>query len=102
MLDYRCPTEGCRKLLFRANGPLVRRIELPCKGCGQIVAPERADSPMHRTYRCTGCGRTQHCERPKHDRTYCIVCGTATLVIVAETGRKIAGRPEHQEATVPR
>lgn len=83
MLDYRCP--ACDALQFRADGPLVRTVEIKCRRCSTTIEPKHVSQPLHRTYRCSECGRTNHVERPEQDKTHCIVCGTPTLVIVSET-----------------
>lgn len=83
MIEYRCPTDG--RLLFKAAGPLPVVVEAKCGKCKRLVQPVgRAGTVMQRTYRCETCHRTQHVERPKNERTYCIVCGTPSLVIIAQ------------------
>lgn len=81
-LDYRCPK--CSALMFRADGAVPVRIEVMCKRCKQVVEPQSLDTSWHVTFECTNCHRRQHCERPKHERSYCIVCGTHSLKIVAQ------------------
>ncbi len=86
MIDYRSPC--CGKLQFRADGPVPVAIETKCNKCGEVGQPvARLQQPMHRTYECENCHRIQHCERPVQTKTHCIVCGTPTLMITAETGR---------------
>ncbi len=86
MIDYRSPC--CGKLQFRADGPVPVAIETKGNKCGEVGQPvARLQQPMHRTYECEHCGRIQHCERPVQTKTHCIVCGTPSLKITAETGR---------------
>lgn len=81
-VEYRTPC--CRQLVFKAEGVLAAGVESRCK-CGDFVRlVAKAARVLHRTYRCSDCGRTQHVENPKNDRSHCIVCGTPTLVIVDE------------------
>ena len=101
MIEYRCPNDG--KLLFEAEGPLATVVKTICRGCKQKVTPvAKSGSVLHRTYECSKCHRTQHCEKPKNDRTYCIVCGTPTLVIVAEVpARPTPQRPSNDPQMTP-
>ena len=86
MIDYRCA--DCSKLQFRAASAVPVMIESKCVRCGALGQPvTRIQQPMHRSYECTRCHRTQHCERPVQTKTHCLVCGTPTLIITAETGR---------------
>lgn len=105
MLSYRCPE--CRRMAFRARGEVPVLVEWKCTRCGEIVepVPERGLSrgsgsgrPWHRTYRCANCKRTQHCENPPSERTYCVACGTPSLVIVDSTGGEGRGAKEPREA----
>ena len=88
MIDYR--SACCGRLQFRAEGIVPNATETKCGKCGEVGQPvPRYDQPLHRTYKCDRCQRTQHCERPVQLKTYCIVCGTQSLAIVAETGRRV-------------
>ncbi len=83
MIEYRCPND--RSLFFKAEGPVGTVVEVKCGSCKQLVRPTPVSGRvLHRTYECSECGRRQHCERPINDRTYCIICGTASLVIIDE------------------
>ena len=83
MIEYRCPTDGA--LFFKAEAPLATTVQVKCGRCRELVQPvAREGSVLHRTYECSECGRTQHCEKPKNARSYCIVCGTPSLVITNE------------------
>ena len=87
MIDYCCPECG-RKLLEAACSSIPVLVEIKCRACKAVVAPVprgRRPQPHHRTYRCSSCHREQHVERPVNERSYCVVCGTSTLVIIAET-----------------
>jgi len=85
-IELRCPV--CGRKAFEAEGPLPVSVRWKCSrsGCDFIGAPVSSrKAPLHRTYECSRCHRRQHVERPVSDRTHCIVCGTETLVILAET-----------------
>lgn len=87
MIEYGCP--DCGKRAFDAASVLPVRVEWICKTHGKVdVVPRHATVriPAHRTLECSTCHRVQHVERPKNDKTYCVACGTATLVIVGELG----------------
>lgn len=87
MIEYGCP--HCGRRAFDAAAVLPVMVEWICKTHGKVeVSPRHVTTtvPAHRTLRCTSCLRTQHVERPVNDRTYCVACGTSTLVIIAEIG----------------
>ena len=91
MIEYRCPNDG--KLFFEAEGPLGTVVETICRSCKKKVRPvAKSGSVLHRTYECSKCGRKQHCERPKNDRSWCIVCGQPSLVITGE----VPARPREE------
>ena len=99
MIDFCCP-DCNRKLFEAASASIPVLISIRCKSCRVPVTPvprgrRAAERPMHRTYRCTTCRREQHVERPVNERTYCVVCGTTTLIIVAETPAPLS----HQRPT---
>lgn len=81
-MDYRCPT--CNRKLVQSDAPIGVRFTVKCPRCVEIVEPVRSGEVMHRTYRCTECGRTQNVERPTHERSYCVACGTSTLEVVTD------------------
>ena len=85
MLDHICPR--CGKKAFEADGSVPMRIHWKCPRCDFVgpPVPRNHETPIHQTLRCSKCGRIQHLERPVADRTYCIVCGTPTLAVIAET-----------------
>lgn len=92
MIDYRCPS--CNWKQFEAESVVPVLIRIKCRTCRRIVTPVHGKSPvLHRTYECSSCHRVQYCERPKNQSAHCVVCGTATLTIVAETQE--SGRPVH-------
>ena len=85
-IDFCCPT--CKRIAFQAAGAMPTEMRWKCTrgGCSFVGVPvPAAEMPLHRTYMCTTCGRSQSLERPVADRSHCIVCGTATLTIIAET-----------------
>lgn len=84
MIAYRCP--DCRRIAFEAESPLPVVPLWACtrERCAFRGRPVYRRQPLQATYECSECGRRQHCERPKYDRTHCIVCGTETLVVVSE------------------
>lgn len=91
-VDYRCPK--CDRKAWESEGISPVAQHWKCPRCREVVQPvPRMGLPMQRTYRCSGCQRTQHVERPRNQQTYCIVCGTQTLVIVAEMGEAPATEP---------
>lgn len=97
-IEYRCPVDN--KLLFKAAGPIGVAVEITCKGCRQIVTPVAKAGPVfQRTYRCKKCERVQHVDCPADEQSYCIVCGTKTLVIIDEIRPPVA-LSEAQEANV--
>lgn len=87
-MDYRCPR--CARKLLQSDAPIPVRVTVKCPRCVEVVEPVRNQEVMHRTYRCTECGRTQHVERPDHDRSYCVACGTSTLEPVADRNAPVA------------
>ena len=99
MIEYRCPND--RALFFKTEGPVGTVVEVKCGSCKQLVQPiPVSGTVLHRTYECSKCKRRQHCERPKNSRTYCIICGTPSLVIVAEVAAVeakpfLVGAPVH-------
>ena len=104
MIDYACP--DCSKKAFEAEVPLTVLVRWKCGRCSMVVTPVRRSpwrqaSPMHRTYRCSSCKRLSHVERPTHERTYCVECGTETLETVAELGPPPTQRPAEARAEVP-
>lgn len=84
--EYRCPREGCSSLLFKADDHVAATVEVKCHGCGGLVEPTHERRPLIRRYRCTNCQREQTVERPKNEKTHCLVCGTPSLAIVGEAG----------------
>ena len=100
MLDYKCP--GCGKKLLQASAIVPVLLRTHCRRCKAIVVPEprsqrqQQQPVLHRTYRCSRCKREQHVERPvNHRPPFCVVCGTQSLVVVAETAApNTAGRRE--------
>lgn len=85
-IDFCCPT--CKRIAFQAAGAMPTDMRWKCtrSGCSFVGLPvPAAEMPLHRTYMCTTCGRSQSLERPVADRSHCIVCGTKTLTILAET-----------------
>lgn len=100
MQPYRTPC--CGKRVFDGQ-LLMGRVEVKCPECGDVVEPEpeSGERPLHRTYRCTNddCGRTLHVERPRDERSFCVVCGTETLAVVdevSEAGQGGAGAESNQ------
>ena len=83
MIEYRCPK--CRKMHFKADGPIAQRVVVRCrKTCGDVTPVASSGGFMVRVYRCEACRREQTCVNPTNDRAYCIPCGTPTLAIIAE------------------
>lgn len=100
MIEYGCP--HCGRRAFDAAAVLPVMIEWMCKTHGKVeVVPRHATTtvPAHRTYECSTCHRTQHIERPMNERSYCVTCGTQTLVIVAEVGAIEAPGPRSGRRT---
>jgi hypothetical protein len=95
--DFRCPE--CRKKLFDGETPPAADMRMKCtrSGCGFIGVPVADGAqPWHRTYCCTTCKRQQNVERPVDAKTLCMVCGTHTLVITAETGSRTSAPAGNQ------
>lgn len=91
-VEYRCPR--CRRLAFKASGPVTVAVEVRCTKCRQKVAPVSESDLVIRTYRCSSCRREQTCVNPVNDRAICIPCGTPTLSIVAELNGQSPPRAE--------
>ncbi len=87
MIDYGCP--HCGRKAFESASVIPVLVRWKCKDHGIVdVVPRHSPQgvPAQRTYSCSQCQRTQHVEAPKNARSYCVTCGTQTLVIVAEIG----------------
>jgi len=97
-VEYRCPTQGCTEKFFEAAPGVV--VKAKCRKCKSLVIPAAVQGAvLHRMYQCSGCKRKQTVDLPTNERTFCMVCGTPSLVIIDEVRIGIGQRPaEAREA----